>query len=97
VPEDATRAAIAAHDQVRIKDYKKIMQRAKEMALITDDVGDMLAVAQIVAPELAVYPVERQRARAKADYAQPPMAVQINVGLTDLAERLQKALKEKTV
>lgn len=39
MPEEEVRAAIASHDQGRIKDFRKIMQHAKEMALITDDVA----------------------------------------------------------
>jgi hypothetical protein len=52
----------------------------------------MLAVAEMLAPESFVYPQEKARARAKGEHSQPQ--IMINMATSELAERLQKALRE---
>ncbi len=72
----------------------ELVNTARSVAMATEDVPGMLAIADRLAPEVFVYPLERERARARAE-AGPATAIQINVGMADLATRLQEALKYK--
>lgn len=77
----------------RLKQGLELLKKSHSVSMICENVKDMLEVAKILAPEVAVYPIERERARAKAEHATPSNQIQLNVALSDLAGRLQQALK----
>jgi hypothetical protein len=78
-------------DERRIDNALQLIQNAQSIAIATQDVPGMLEVAKTIAPELYVYPVEREKARAKKEGG-PDSLVQVNVGLGELASRLQEAI-----
>lgn len=79
----------------RLEQGIELMEKARSIAMITENVGQMLEIAKIISPEIAVYPKERETARAKAEQLQSNNAVQVNIALADLASKLQKTLKEE--
>lgn len=78
-------------DEHRIDNAVALIKQAQSIAIVTEDVPAMLEVAKTIAPELYVYPVERERARARREGG-PDSLVQVNVGLGELASRLQEAI-----
>ena len=90
-------AAKSAFEKYRIDSALKLINRSRDIALLTENVSDMLTVAGMLAPELVVHPQESARARAKAEHASPQTAIQINVGMAELGERLQEALRKQSI
>ena len=86
-------AAVIIGDKLRVKTAMALLEKAGKTAMLLDDVPAMIAVAKIIAPELTVYPVEAERARARQDYSSPAVAVQISENMSGLGVRLQEALK----
>ena len=78
----------AEFDRAQLDDALKLRKRARDFALLLEDPKVMLIVADHLAPELGVYP------RAKSEHASPQTAIQINVGMAELGERLQKSLRK---
>lgn len=78
----------------RLQEGIELMKKAKSVAMITENVGQMIEIAKIISPEVTVYPREREVARAKAEQLQSNNALQVNVALADLAGKLQKTLKD---
>jgi hypothetical protein len=93
IASDQLQAAMSAYEARQLEEYLGLIKTAKQIALATKSVRDLLAIAAMVAPKSALYPSEKVRAKAKQDQAQPT-AVQLNVGMNTLAERLQAALRE---
>jgi hypothetical protein len=74
-----------------------LRKRARDFALLLECPKTMLLVADHLAPELGVYPRAKSEARAKAEHASPQTAIQINVGMAELGERLQQALRKQGI
>lgn len=79
----------------RLKQGLALIQKANSLAMVCDKPAEMLEVAKIISPEIAVYPVEKERARAKAEHLTSINASSVNNALADLAIRLQNALKNE--
>lgn len=77
----------------RINQAISLLKQAGEIATITNSVSDMLLVADRLAPEVTLKPM-RDVIESSRALAGPQSAVQVNIGLSDLASRLQEALKE---
>jgi hypothetical protein len=80
--------------ETRLKQGLELIQKAHSLATVCEKPLEMLEVARVIAPEVAVYPVEKERARAKAEHLTSVNATSVNNALADLAIRLQQALKE---
>jgi hypothetical protein len=65
IPQERIVEARTAFDKARIDDAIKLRRRARDFAMLTEDVKAMLMVADYLAPELGVYQGERARARAR--------------------------------
>lgn len=78
-------------DERRVDNAIELIRNAQSIAIATQDVAMMLETAKVIAPELYVYPVEREKARARKEGG-PDSLVQVNVGLGELASRLQEAI-----
>lgn len=78
----------------RLQQGLALIQKANSLAMVCEKPIEMLEVARVIAPEVAVYPVEKERARAKAEHLTAINVSSVNNALADLAVRLQKALKD---
>ena len=90
--EEVDMAELQGKEQ-RLKQGLDLLNKAHSVAMICEKPADMLQIANIIAPEVTVYPIERERARAKAEFSQGDNQKQINSALADLAQKLQNALK----
>ncbi len=90
-------AAMIEGDKHRVGTAMKLLEKAASTAMLLDDPVMMLSVARVIAPELVVYPVEAEKARARQDYAAPAVALQISDSMAGLGQRLQDSLKAQAL
>jgi hypothetical protein len=94
ISEHELLAAEQCYHQERVEDAVRLLKRARDIALITESPIDCINVAEVLCPELAVFPKERLRAKAKAESGSSAQ-VQVNIALAELGERLQQSLREQ--
>ncbi len=89
--------AVIEGDKNRITTAITLLETARGVAMMCEDAETMLAVGRVIAPELFVYPAEAERQRARQEFAQPSIALQINQAMPQLGAKLQEALKSSVV